>query len=136
MPALQHRDGVASRYLAVRGVPLQARLLRGGTAIVRPHVHPSVLAGFGSAADAYDRMRPEYPADAVAWLADRLGIAAGSVVIDLGAGTGKLTRALVATGARVVAVEPVDEMRAHIETEAGGRRLRGVHGLSGRIRGR
>jgi SAM-dependent methyltransferase len=63
-------------------------------------------------------MRPEYPPEAVAWLVDRLGIGAGSVVVDLAAGTGKLTRALVPTGARVVAVEPVDDMRALIATEA------------------
>jgi ubiquinone/menaquinone biosynthesis C-methylase UbiE len=81
-------------------------------------VHPSVLAGFGSAADAYDRVRPEYPRAAIAWLVDRLEITSESVVVDLAAGTGKLTRALVPTGARVVAVEPVDEMRAHIATEA------------------
>ena len=81
-------------------------------------VHPSVLAGFGSAADAYDRARPEYPQEAVAWLAERLGLAPGRTVVDLAAGTGKLTRALVPTGARVVAVEPVDEMRAHIAVEA------------------
>lgn len=79
-------------------------------------VHASVLSGFGSAADAYDRMRPEYPQAAVDWLVDRLGITAESTVVDLAAGTGKLTRALVPTGARVVAVEPVDGMRAHIRT--------------------
>jgi ubiquinone/menaquinone biosynthesis C-methylase UbiE len=81
-------------------------------------VHPSVLAGFGSAAGAYDRVRPEYPPDAVAWLVERLRITAESTVVDLAAGTGKLTRALVPTGARVVAVEPVDDMRAHIATES------------------
>jgi ubiquinone/menaquinone biosynthesis C-methylase UbiE len=48
----------------------------------------------------------------VAWLADRLGLQAGRVVVDVAAGTGKLTRLLVPTGARVVAVEPLAEMRA------------------------
>jgi ubiquinone/menaquinone biosynthesis C-methylase UbiE len=46
---------------------------------------------------------------------ERLGIAPGSTVVDVGAGTGKLTRALVPTGARVVAIEPLDEMRAQLE---------------------
>jgi ubiquinone/menaquinone biosynthesis C-methylase UbiE len=47
----------------------------------------------------------------VAWLVDRLGLRAGVTVVDVGAGTGKLTRDLVPTGARVVAVEPLPEMR-------------------------
>jgi SAM-dependent methyltransferase len=45
------------------------------------------------------------------WLAERLDLRPGRVVVDAGAGTGKLTRALVGTGARVVAVEPLAEMR-------------------------
>lgn len=78
-------------------------------------VHPSVLRGFGSAAAEYERARPTYPAEAVAWLVGRLGIAPGTTVVDLAAGTGKLTRLLVPTGARVIAVEPVDAMRAQLE---------------------
>jgi SAM-dependent methyltransferase len=78
-------------------------------------VHPWVLQGFGRAAAVYERARPSYPADAVAWLVERLGIAPGTTVVDLAAGTGKLTRLLVPTGARVVAVEPVDAMRAQLE---------------------
>jgi SAM-dependent methyltransferase len=68
--------------------------------------------GFGSAADVYERARPTYARDAVAWICDRLRIGPGRDVLDLAAGTGKLTRDLVPTGARLVAVEPVDEMRA------------------------
>jgi ubiquinone/menaquinone biosynthesis C-methylase UbiE len=78
-------------------------------------VHPSVLRGFGSAAESYERARPDYPAAAVGWLAERLGLGPGATVVDLAAGTGKLTRMLVTTGATVVAVEPVDEMRAQLE---------------------
>lgn len=48
------------------------------------------------------------------WLAERLGIRAGRDVLDLAAGTGKLTRMLVPLGARLVAVEPVAEMRARL----------------------
>ena len=59
-------------------------------------------------ADVYERARPEYPADAVAWIADELDLGPGRTVLDLGAGTGKLTRALVPTGAEVIAVEPGD----------------------------
>lgn len=68
-------------------------------------------AGFGAGADDYERGRPSYPDDAVAWLVSRLGVDASSAVVDLAAGTGKLTRLLAAAGARVVAVEPVAAMR-------------------------
>jgi ubiquinone/menaquinone biosynthesis C-methylase UbiE len=48
----------------------------------------------------------------VAWLVRRLGLRPGRALVDVAAGTGKLTRLLVPTGARVVAVEPLAEMRA------------------------
>jgi ubiquinone/menaquinone biosynthesis C-methylase UbiE len=69
---------------------------------------------FERVADVYEEARPEYPAEAVAWAAERLGFGPGSTVLDLGAGTGKLTRALVETGARVIAVEPLPAMRAKL----------------------
>lgn len=76
-------------------------------------LHP-LAAAFASAADAYDRARPTYAPEAIDWLAGETRLGRGRVVVDLAAGTGKLTRALVATGARVVAVEPVAEMRAKL----------------------
>ena len=76
-------------------------------------VHPDAR-GFGSAAHAYDRGRPGYPDEAVDWLARKLRITAGTEVLDLAAGTGKLTRGLVARGARVVAVEPSAGMRERL----------------------
>jgi MOSC domain-containing protein YiiM/SAM-dependent methyltransferase len=82
------------------------------------HVHPLASRGFGSAADAYERGRPGYPADAVAAIVSNLELGAGRTVLDLAAGTGKMTRALVSTGARVIAVEPVAEMRAKLATTA------------------
>lgn len=60
----------------------------------------------------YERGRPSYPADAVGWMIDGLGIGPARDVVDLGAGTGKLTRLLVPTGANVTAVEPSESMRA------------------------
>jgi ubiquinone/menaquinone biosynthesis C-methylase UbiE len=77
-----------------------------------PEVHPSAAVGFDRASDAYERGRPDYPPDAVAFLVDHLRIEPGRRVLDLAAGTGKLTRPLAATGAEVVAVEPVAGMRA------------------------
>lgn len=68
-------------------------------------------AGFGRAAAEYERGRPGYPPDAIAWLGERLALGPGRTVGDLGAGTGKLSRLLGETGARVVAVEPVEKMR-------------------------
>ncbi|HEX6476639.1 MAG TPA: methyltransferase domain-containing protein [Acidimicrobiales bacterium] len=75
-------------------------------------VHPRAAVGFGRAADAYERARPDYPPAALSWLRDRLVLGPGRTVIDLAAGTGKLTRLLLPTGAHVIAVEPVAEMRA------------------------
>jgi SAM-dependent methyltransferase len=78
-------------------------------------LHPVAAAGFARAADAYERARPSYPEEAVAWMAERCRLGAGSTVVDVGAGTGKLTRLLPPTGAYVVAIEPVAEMRAKLD---------------------
>ena len=74
-------------------------------------VHEVAEQGFGREAEEYERVRPSYPADAVAWLVDNLGIGPHHTVLDLAAGTGKLTRLLVPFGASVLAAEPVDGMR-------------------------
>jgi ubiquinone/menaquinone biosynthesis C-methylase UbiE len=63
-------------------------------------------ASFAGVADAYERGRPGYPEAAARWLAGDTPVD----VVDLGAGTGKLTRSLVALGHRVTAVEPLEEM--------------------------
>ncbi len=90
---------------------------------VSPSVHHAAAKGFGAAAQAYQDSRPGYPAALDDWLRDELGLAPGRVVVDLGAGTGKFTPLLSATGARLVAVEPVAAMRdelvaAHPDVEA------------------
>jgi SAM-dependent methyltransferase len=74
-------------------------------------LHETAVEGFTKGTDAYERARPSYPPEAVAFVVDRLGIGPGTTVVDLAAGTGKLTRLLVPTGARIVAVEPVEAMR-------------------------
>jgi ubiquinone/menaquinone biosynthesis C-methylase UbiE len=74
-------------------------------------------------AESYERRRPTYPAALLEWLADRLQLSPGTTVIDLGAGTGKLTRDLVPTGAHVIAVEPLPEMRAQLEAAVPGAKV-------------
>jgi SAM-dependent methyltransferase len=69
---------------------------------------------FESVAADYERHRPEYPAEALRWAAEQLGLGDGSRVLDVGAGTGKLTRGLVALGFEVVAVEPGGPMLAQL----------------------
>jgi SAM-dependent methyltransferase len=78
-------------------------------------IHESASRGFERGADAYERGRPSYPRPALDWLCARLDLRAGRTVLDVGAGTGKLTRELVATGATVLAVEPVPAMRGVLE---------------------
>jgi SAM-dependent methyltransferase len=80
-------------------------------------IHP-VARGFARAADLYEHARPSFPPEAIAFLADRLDLRRGRTVLDLAAGTGKLTRLLVETGADVVAVEPIKEMRAKLVAAA------------------
>src|SRR5690349_24104856 len=77
-------------------------------------IHRAASTGFALSAAAYERGRPGYPPAALAWLSERLRLGSGRAVVDLAAGTGKLTRPLADTGAEVVAVEPVAEMRARI----------------------
>jgi ubiquinone/menaquinone biosynthesis C-methylase UbiE len=67
-------------------------------------------ASFDRAAEVYERARPEYPAEAVEWMLP----ADAKVVLDLGAGTGKLTRALAARGLDVIAVDPAPNMLAQL----------------------
>ena len=72
----------------------------------------SRATSFGRRAEDYDRVRPEYPPAAVDLVVSRLGLGTEAVVLDLGAGTGKLTRPLVERFPRVIAVEPDPGMRA------------------------
>jgi SAM-dependent methyltransferase len=75
---------------------------------------------FDTAAAAYERYRPEYPEEALRWVVDRLGLSPGSRVLDLGAGTGKLSRGLSALGLDVVAVEPGAAMLAELRAAVPG----------------
>jgi SAM-dependent methyltransferase len=77
-----------------------------------PEAEDRRARSFDEVADAYRRARPSYPAAAVAWVLER---APGVRVVDLAAGTGKLTEVLVAGGSEVIAVEPLDRMRAALQ---------------------
>jgi SAM-dependent methyltransferase len=79
-------------------------------------VHEVAQRGFDAGADAYERARPSYPPEAVAWLVENLRIGDGSRVCDLAAGTGKLTRLLAPSGAQLVAIEPVEGMSRHLRS--------------------
>jgi SAM-dependent methyltransferase len=75
---------------------------------------------FGAQADAYERARPDWPEEAARWLVPE----DAELVVEVGAGTGKLTRAVAALGVRVVAVEPDPRMLAVL-------RERGLEGVEG-----
>jgi MOSC domain-containing protein YiiM/SAM-dependent methyltransferase len=79
-------------------------------------IHESAAKGFAAGADAYERGRPTYSTEAIDRLIAELSIGPGTRVLDLAAGTGKLTRQIAPAGAGIVAVEPVDEMRARLVT--------------------
>ena len=72
---------------------------------------PEPARSFGGVADAYDRGRPTYPREAAAWLTSEQPL----TVLELGAGTGKLTEQLVALGHDVHATEPDPKMLAILE---------------------
>lgn len=94
-------------------------------------------SSFGAVAATYAEHRPDYPADAIRWAlapvtggdpgddGDRGGLG-GLPVLDLGAGTGKLTEQLVALGAAVTAVDPDAAMLAELR-----RRLPAVPAFAG-----
>src|SRR5215208_5213344 len=72
---------------------------------------------FDAAAAAYERGRPGWPPEALDIAALRLGLGSEAAVLDLAAGTGKLTRLLAGRFASVTAVEPLDGMRAVLEAQ-------------------
>jgi SAM-dependent methyltransferase len=77
-------------------------------------------------AEDYDALRPHYAREAVAWVAERARLGENSLVIDLGAGTGQLSRRFAPLGVQLIAVEPARNMRAVIQE-----RLQGVHVVDG-----
>ena len=99
---------------AVRGLEVADRAaVAGGPG---PDEHPPRGRARLRAGSRRLRARPSrLPARGVEWLVEQLELGPGRTVLDVGAGTGKLTRELVGSGATVVAVEPVPAMRAVLE---------------------
>ncbi|MFC9473455.1 class I SAM-dependent methyltransferase [Nocardia sp. NPDC056952] len=81
---------------------------------------------FGAQAAVYAEHRPDYPEAGIRWALEAVAERDGVVVLDLGAGTGKLTGGLLAAGVEVIAVEPDEAMRAELV-----RLYPGVTALSG-----
>lgn len=86
-------------------------------------LHP-LAAQFASVAESYERGRPDYPLAAAGALAAELGVRSGETVLDLAAGTGKLSRTLLSAGFEIVAVEPLPSLRAVLVEKVGGDRVR------------
>jgi SAM-dependent methyltransferase len=93
-------------------------------------LHP-LAQQFAAVADEYERGRPEYPPAVVGAIAAELRVPAEGSVLDLGAGTGKLSRALLASGYNVLAVEPVASMREVLAAQIGLERV--LEGAAERI---
>jgi ubiquinone/menaquinone biosynthesis C-methylase UbiE len=80
-------------------------------------IHRAAAEGFTAGVANYVSGRPEYPEEIEKWLIHDLALSSGKTVVDLGAGTGKFSPRLLATGAKVIAVEPLSSM----SDELGGR---------------
>jgi SAM-dependent methyltransferase len=87
-----------------------------------PSLHP-LVSGFIDA-DNYDRARPRYGVEVVATLIKALGLSPGAPVLELGAGTGQLSEALVGGGLQLTAVEPLAETRAMLARVIGEEHVR------------
>jgi SAM-dependent methyltransferase len=85
-------------------------------------LHP-LAENFASVADAYESGRPDYPPAVSGAIGAELDLGPGARVLDLAAGTGKLTRRLLAGGFDVVAVEPQESLRAKLAEAVGADRV-------------
>ncbi|HUQ57963.1 class I SAM-dependent methyltransferase [Lentzea sp.] len=89
-------------------------------------LHARRADSFGAQAEAYAEHRPDYPVAAIRWALEPLGTTEHLDVLDLAAGTGKLTAGLCAEGHRVTAVEPNEQMLSELV-----RRVHDVRALPG-----
>lgn len=80
-------------------------------------VHRSAAIGYATNTETYARGRPDYPPKVDQWLQTRLSLRPNQTVLDLGAGTGKFSKKLSATGAKVIALDPVPAMLEQLSRE-------------------
>lgn len=77
-------------------------------------IHPSAAQGFSHSAALYQQVRPSYPAQLAQWLQGYFQTCPEPRCMDLGAGTGKFLPTLNALNAKIIAIEPVAQMRAQL----------------------
>ncbi len=75
---------------------------------------------FNAVAGEYDRYRPTYPDELIDRACEAAGIGPGATVLEIGCGTGQLTRSLLERGLRVTAVEPGERLVAQARAQLGG----------------
>lgn len=80
-------------------------------------VHRDAAGGFAAGAGGYARGRPDYPLALDGWLRESVRLGRDKTVVDLGAGTGKFMPRLMTTGASIIAIEPVREMRERLAAD-------------------
>src|SRR5207253_10851356 len=81
-----------------------------------PELHEQdPLGRFSGLADDYDRYRPDYPAEAIAFIVRTAALGTHSLLADVGCGTGISARLIAAQGIAVVGIEPNDAMRQRAE---------------------
>lgn len=112
--AIAHRDD-RDAYTDAKTTFIHQRLREARGGLATDHIADVAVTGFDRAADAYERGRPDYPTAAIAHLVDQLGLGQGSRLLEVGAGTGKMTRLLAAPGRAILASEPLTGMRRHLE---------------------
>jgi ubiquinone/menaquinone biosynthesis C-methylase UbiE len=106
---------VVEDVLAVQVV--HRHLKRSGATIRDVRVDPRAATGFARDVEAYERGRPQYPLQAIEQLAAEFGLTRASTVLDLAAGTGKLTRQLAPLAHHVIAVDASPAMLAELRRQ-------------------
>ena len=78
-------------------------------------LHPAAQQGFSAAAELYQQVRPDYPADLSHWLSETLSLAKDAHLVDLGTGTGKFIPSIRPLSTQITAIDPVPEMLAQLK---------------------